>query len=74
MSIQRPTRIAPFLTAADVALQLNTTLRHVYRLIHRKREPLPAHWVGAYLRIDPEELLDWVCRERKLGKAVRHDA
>ena len=74
MSIRKTTHIAPFLTTADVALQLNTTLRHVYRLIHRKREPLPAHWVGAYLRIDAEELLDWVYRARKQAKGVRHNA
>ena len=59
----KPRTIAPFLTTADVALRLNTTLRHVYRLIDRRRDPLPAHRVGAYLRIDSDELLEWWQRQ-----------
>ena len=62
----KPRTIAPFLTTADVA---QYALNHVYRLIHRKRNPLPAHWVGAYLRIDADELRDWFYREQT--KAVR---
>jgi len=65
------TRITPFLTAADVALQLNTSLRHIYRLIDRRRDPLPAHRVGPYLRIDPDELLEWWQRQH-LPKGVCH--
>ena len=67
MSLRNPTRIAPFFTTADVALVLNTRIRHVYRLIDRKRDPLPAHWVGAYLRIDADELRDWFFREQTKG-------
>ena len=55
----QPERTAPLLTPAEVAKRLNTTIRHVYRLIHRKRYPLPARAIGHYFRIDEDELLAW---------------
>ena len=68
MSGQARKCVAPTLSPADVAAQFNLKIRHVYRLINRRRDPLPAHKIGTYWRVDSDELFAWWQRQAKGGR------
>ena len=63
MSTQTPTRDGTvLLTPADVARLANVSRETVYREV--ERGALPALYVGRQLRIDPDDLRDYLGRPR----------
>lgn len=65
---QSPTRVAsPTLSPKEVAIWLKVEVPQIYRLVKRKRRPLPSKRVGRYLRFDRDEVAEWLERERVRG-------
>ncbi|MCP4086800.1 MAG: helix-turn-helix domain-containing protein, partial [Actinomycetia bacterium] len=46
----------------EVATRLGVTLRFVRRLVFERR--IPFHKVGRYLRFDPDDIAEYLCRCR----------
>ncbi len=66
-----PTREAAVPRLIDipaVAEALNTSERHVRSLIERRE--LPYYKVGALVRIDSDELTDWLAERKRPAEAV----
>lgn len=50
--------VEPLLDITDVAIWLNTTVRHLRRLVSERR--IPFHKIGAKVRFDRRELEGWI--------------
>jgi excisionase family DNA binding protein len=48
----------PMMDIGDVAARLNTTVRHVRRLVAERR--IPHHKIGNKLRFGPREIDEWI--------------
>jgi excisionase family DNA binding protein len=58
----RPAGLPKLLTLADVADRLNTSERHIRRLVFERR--IPYRKIGKFVRFHPDDLAEYIASQR----------